>query len=124
MRLWNTGCATTTIFVVGLLPAAYAGEVVSWRNDGKGEFKAVTAPIHWSDKDGVAWKSRLPASSISSPVVTAQFAFVMAEPNRLLCVRLSDGKVLWDRAHEYEAVFSPQKVAEINNYWFSYADRG
>ena len=37
----------------------------------------------------------------------------MAEPNRLLCVRLSDGKVLWDRAHEYEAVFGPEKVNEI-----------
>jgi outer membrane protein assembly factor BamB len=37
----------------------------------------------------------------------------MAEPNRLLCLRLSDGELLWERAHEYEAVFGIEKAEQI-----------
>ncbi|MDB5336513.1 MAG: serine/threonine protein kinase, partial [Planctomycetaceae bacterium] len=62
---------------------------------------------------GIAWKSDLPATSISSPIVAGERAFVMAEPNRLLCFRLTDGELLWNRPHEYEVIFGLEKANEI-----------
>jgi outer membrane protein assembly factor BamB len=111
--LFIVACGTMALALTGLVQMAYSGDAVGWRHDGKGEFKALNAPTRWSLEAGLAWRIQLPATSISSPVVTGERAFVMAEPNRLLCVRLSDGKVLWDRTHEYEDVFRPTQVKEI-----------
>jgi outer membrane protein assembly factor BamB len=97
----------------GLIPMADAGESVGWRFDGKGEFNVVSAPTRWSRENGIAWKRQLPATSLSSPVVVDECAFVMAEPNRLFCFRLSDGELRWDRSHEYDAIFGPEKANEI-----------
>jgi outer membrane protein assembly factor BamB len=112
-KLLIAAYGTLVLAFNGLGQMAYAGDAVGWRGDGKGDFKALDAPTRWSRQEGIAWKTRLPATSISSPVVAGECAFVMAEPNRLLCIRLSDGKVLWDRPHDYEAVFAPEKVNEI-----------
>jgi hypothetical protein len=113
VHLWTAACAAIAIVSISLVPRAAAEDAVGWRYDGKGEFKAADTPTRWSGNEGIAWKSRLPAPSISSPVVAGPCAFVMAEPNRLLCVRLSDGKVLWDRAHEHEDAFGPQQAKQI-----------
>ena len=116
MRLLIAECGMIALALSGLGQMAYAGDAVGWRGDAKGDFKAPEAPTRWSREQGIAWKTRLPATSISSPVVAGECAFVMAEPNRLLCIRLSDGKVLWDRAHDYESVFGPEKVNEIKQH--------
>lgn len=97
----------------GLFPTAFAEEAFGWRRDGNGEFKASGIPTRWSREEGIAWKTPLPATSLSSPVVADKFAFVMAEPSRLLCLRLSDGELLWDCTHEYDAVFGAEKAKEI-----------
>src|SRR5215213_2539628 len=81
----------------GIFRMAYAADAVGWRFDGEGEFKAPNAPTRWSSEEGIAWKSQVPATSLSSPVVAGECAFAMAEPNRLLAFRLSDGELLWDR---------------------------
>jgi hypothetical protein len=60
----------------GISQMAYAGDAVGWRFDGNGEFKAPNAPTRWSREEGVAWKSQLPATSVSSPVVAGECAFV------------------------------------------------
>jgi outer membrane protein assembly factor BamB len=113
VNLWMAVCATTASASMCLVTRVPAEDAVGWRFNGAGEFKAVVPPTRWSDKEGIAWKSRLPATSISSPVAAGHCAFVMAEPNRLLCVRLSDGRVLWECAQDYEAVFDPDRVKEI-----------
>ena len=92
---------------------ASAADVVGWRSDGKGEFQASSPPTRWSRDSGIAWKSPLPATSLSSPIVAGDRAFVMAEPNRLICISLSDGKLIWERLHEYEDVFGPEKAKQL-----------
>ncbi|MDB5339124.1 MAG: bamB 2 [Planctomycetaceae bacterium] len=111
--LSSVACGMLALAVSGLFPMANAGDAVGWRSDGKGEFKALDAPTHWSRESGIAWKTKLPASSLSSPIVAGERAFVMVEPDRLLCFRLSDGELLWDRPHEYEVAFGPEKAKEI-----------
>lgn len=97
----------------GLFPVLYASDVVGWRYDGRGEFNVPSAPTRWSREEGIVWKTPLPATSLSSPVVAGEYAFVMAEPHRLLCLRVSDGEVLWENLHEYESIFGPEKTNEI-----------
>jgi outer membrane protein assembly factor BamB len=112
-RLSFAGYGAIALALGSFFHTAHAGDAVGWRSDGKGAFKALGAPTRWSRDEGVAWQTQLPATSISSPIVAGERAFVMAEPNRLLCFRLSDGELLWDRAHEYEDIFGPEKATEI-----------
>lgn len=116
-----SGSVRLLIFVYAMISIALssdfemicAGDAVGWRCDGAGKFRARNSPMRWSREKGIEWKSQLPATSLASPVVAGDRAFVMAEPNRLLCFRVSDGELLWDRSHEYDAIFAPEKVHEI-----------
>lgn len=113
VRLLIVAYATISMGLSSLFQMIYAGDEVGWRCDGNGKFTATDSPTRWSRENGIAWKSQLPATSLASPVVAGDRAFVMAEPNRLLCFRVLDGELLWDRAHEYDAIFDPEKVNEI-----------
>lgn len=115
VKLFTAVCGFVGISL-GLVPMACSGDAVGWRHDGKGEFKTSESPTKWSRTAGIAWKRQLPATSLSSPVVARQCALVMAEPNRLLCCRLSDGDLLWERSHEYEDVFGPEKANGIKQH--------
>lgn len=90
-----------------------AAEGSGWRADGTGRFPAINPPTHWSGDEGIVWKAALPATSLASPVVVADRVFVMAEPNRLLCYRAADGALIWERLHEFDAIFPAEKVKEI-----------
>lgn len=113
VRLLIAAYGVMAIALNGFFQISYAEDAVGWRHDGTGNFNASKSPTRWSRESGMAWKSQLPATSLASPVVAGECAFVMAEPNRLLCFRLSDGELLWERSHEYEAIFPPEKVNEI-----------
>lgn len=113
VRLMIAAYAMMSISLNGLFQLTYAGDEVGWRCDGKGKFTASDSPTRWSRENGIAWKSQLPATSLASPVVAGDRAFVMAEPNRLFCFRVSNGELLWERSHEYDAIFDPEKVNEI-----------
>jgi hypothetical protein len=90
-----------------------AGEGTGWRADGTGRFPSESPPTRWSRDEGILWKAELPSTSLASPVAISDRVFVMSEPNRLLCYRASDGTLLWDRPHEYDAIFPAEKVSEI-----------
>lgn len=94
----------------------HAADGTGWRADGTGRIAVQSPPMHWSRDDGIVWKTELPATSLASPIVVSDRAFVMAEPNRLLCYQFSDGALLWDRDHEYDAIFPAEKVYEIKQH--------
>ncbi len=97
-----------------LLPMiANAQEAVGWRGDGSGVFASVDPPIEWSKEKNVCWATKMPGRSNSQPVITGNRLFVCSEPFTLLCLALSDGKILWQRSNSYRDVTSPAEWTKI-----------
>jgi len=58
----------------------------------------ITAPTNVEyATSNIKWKTRLPAWSLSSPIVVGDRIFVTCEPDELVCVNRADGKILWRR---------------------------
>lgn len=83
-------------------------------NGAMGRSDARNLPISWSDDRNIAWKTTLPGPGASSPItfgdrifITCFTGFATSSPEpgdmanlkrHLLCLRLGDGKILWDTA--------------------------
>ncbi len=92
----------------GLLPALAAAERTATpetpfgrRGDGTGRFDDATPVTEWSETKNVAWRAKMPARSISQPVLAGEVLFTCAEPTTLLCLRRRDGTILWQKSHDY-----------------------
>lgn len=72
---------------------------IGWRHDGTGAFPTATPPTEWSSEKNVKWKVPLPGASWGTPVVVGDNLFLVSDPSEVLCVRRSDGKVLWKKSH-------------------------
>jgi outer membrane protein assembly factor BamB len=72
---------------------------VGWRNDGTGRFPTATPPTTWSAEKNIQWKVTLPGASYGAPIVVGENLFVVSDPGELLCIRRSDGKILWRKAN-------------------------
>ena len=77
-------------------------------------------PLTWTAKDNVRWKTELPGTGHSSPVVSKGKVFVAgcveAEKKRVLyCVDRATGKILWEKA----AVVSELEKKHNENSWAS-----
>ncbi len=77
-------------------------------------------PLKWSDTDNVKWKTELPGSGHSSPIVSKGKVFVAgcveAEKKRVLyCVDRSNGKILWEKC----AVVADLEKKHNENSWAS-----
>jgi len=89
------------LFVLPITPTV-AGEWPRFRGpNGSGISQATTIPVRWTEKDH-NWKIKLPGIGHGSPVVWKDRLFLMAEENDgtsriVLCVRTTDGKILWRR---------------------------
>jgi outer membrane protein assembly factor BamB len=76
-------------------------------------------PVQWSDKDGMLWKTAIPGLGNSSPIVWGKRVFLQSatedgKERLLLCLNVSDGKIIWSRS-------LPSSKAHINpkNSWAS-----
>ncbi len=65
-----------------------------WRGDGTGCFPGATPATEWSATKNVRW-STIVGSGYSSPVLAEGCVFVTAEPDKLICIDRSDGKIRW-----------------------------
>lgn len=100
------------VFAFGVsLPVSASDRVAGWRGDGTGSFSSTEPPIEWSLEENVVWKTPMPDWSNSQPVLAGDRLFVCAEPNLLVCVRISDGGILWQRTNRYEDVAGPEEWA-------------
>lgn len=88
-------------------------EPVGWRTDGTGKYPDANPPIHWSPTENVVWATPMPSWSNSTPIIVGDRLFVCSEPSTLVCVRLSDGHILWQSTNDYEDTVSPQEAADI-----------
>jgi hypothetical protein len=84
-------------------------------------------PTEWSDTKNLAWKTELPGPGSSSPIFVGDRVFVTCYTGdgtsrsapgdlsplqrHLICVALSDGKVLWDRP-----IFAKQPEDRFNGF--------
>ncbi|HKA06946.1 MAG TPA: PQQ-binding-like beta-propeller repeat protein [Gemmataceae bacterium] len=65
------------------------------------------------DSKNIRWMTPLPGRSTSTPILVGNRLFVMAEPDELLCLDKTDGRVLWSAAiNYYEALTSEEKRAQ------------
>ncbi len=112
-----------TLAVLGVLvalgaaapPSAAAEEWPQFRGPtGDGVSSATGVPVEWGATKNVAWKTRVPGSGWSSPVLsggriyltTAVDAGDGATSLRALCVDAAGGQILWD-----VEVFRPDAAA-------------
>jgi outer membrane protein assembly factor BamB len=57
-------------------------------------------PTHWSENDGILWKTPIPGVGNSSPIVSGDRVFLQAAAanggeRQLVCVSATTGKILW-----------------------------
>ena len=76
---------------------AFAGSV-GWRNEGTGCFPTATPPSEWSSDKNVLWKVALPVASYGAPIVVGDKLVLVSDPAEVMCVRRTDGKVLWQKS--------------------------
>lgn len=87
------------LFLVGLMVGGCQSldAPVGWRTDGTGIYGRARAPLQWSDQENVVWATEMPSWSNSMPIIVGDRLFVCSEPTSLVCLRRSDGKILWQR---------------------------
>jgi outer membrane protein assembly factor BamB len=84
-----------------------------WRHDGTGRFPGATPPVEWSKDSNILWKTRLPGPGFGSPVVVGERILVVSFPAELLCLRASDGKVLWQQSSTTVEVYGKDRAGEM-----------
>ena len=81
-----------------------------WRTDGTGRYADAQPPLTWSPTANVVWKTPMPGRSSATPVIADGRIFVCSEPTTLICVLLSDGKILWQRTNSYVDILLPEEI--------------
>jgi outer membrane protein assembly factor BamB len=95
------------LVVIGLaLTGAGVAAGANWPRfrgpNGTGVAADKDIPVTWDEQHGILWKIALPGPGNSSPIVWGKRLFTEAaskdgQQRMLLCVDVSDGKVLWSR---------------------------
>lgn len=88
-------------------------QMVGWRTDGTGKYLNAAPSTEWSAETNVVWKTSMPNRSNSTPVVVGDQIFVSSEPTTLVCVRASDGEILWQKTNTYLDMVPPEEVDKI-----------
>jgi outer membrane protein assembly factor BamB len=118
-----------------LTAAARAEEWPGWRGPrGDGTSAEKDVPSHWSQTDNVAWKTPIPGTGHSSPVIWGERVFLTTclEKERqrvLLCLDRRDGKLLWQRVvltaplekkHKLNSYASSTPATDGKHVWVSF----
>jgi hypothetical protein len=70
---------------------------VMWRFDGNAHFPNITPPRRWQSDSNILWRTPVGAGGYSSPIVVRDKVFVTAEMGNLVCLNLTDGRLLWTK---------------------------
>ncbi len=102
------------VFAVCLLGSSIAlAQISGWRIDSTGRYLDATPPTEWSAEKNVVWKTPMPDWSNASPTIVGDRIFVCSEPTTLICVRASDGKILWQRTNTYLDMVPSEKLDAV-----------
>jgi len=88
--------------------------VYGWRGDGSGCFPGATPCTVWGGpaKSNVLWAAET-EKSYAGPIVAGGNVLVTAEPDILVCVSRTDGKILWRKRNE--DFLTPEQKAAIQD---------
>ena len=87
---------------------------VGWRTDGTGKYPSATPPTQWAPDKNIVWSTPMPSFSNATPVLVGDKIFVCSEPDTLVCVSATDGKILWQRSNGYKDVATPEEAAQMD----------
>ena len=101
----NTHCIksliTATVCFVGI-PVSEAENWPQFRGPtGQGSSSEQGVPLTWSNTENVAWKTAIPGTGWSSPVIHGDHVFVTATTNdgrscHVICLERQSGKIRWN----------------------------
>jgi hypothetical protein len=91
-----------------LAGAALAADPVGWRTDATGRYPDAKPVLEWSTTKHVLWKMKTPSWSNATPVLAGEYLFITAEPTTLVCVRATDGEILWQKTNTYADLLGPE----------------
>lgn len=97
---------------VGAEPAD-SHSVAGWRGNGAGVFPQENPPIEWGDTKNLTWRVVV-GSAFSSPIVVGNQVLLTAEPSKIVCVDLEQGKIRWRdslKTDDLPPDFQPQSAA-------------
>jgi hypothetical protein len=82
---------------------------------GQGISKEKNLPLTWSLRQNLAWRTQIPGTGWSSPIVWENFAFVTSASSdgtscHLLCLDAATGTIVWDKDLFHQA--TSRKLAE------------
>jgi outer membrane protein assembly factor BamB len=70
---------------------------IIWRFDGNGRFPNIQPPGTWGADQNILWKTPVDVGGYSSPIVAGGKVFVTAEMGSLVCLDVTNGKLLWQK---------------------------
>ncbi len=111
-----------------------------WRGpSGQGYAHDDRVPLKWGETENVLWKTKLPGAGNSTPVVWGDRVFLTSASDggavrTVLCVRATDGKLLWERVaakgvpqektHAWNGHASPSCVTDGHHVWAFFGTPG
>ena len=114
-RMLNPTQTTLLVHLILLLvvSTAHGDAPFGFRVNGQGRFPDATPVTEWSSTSHVVWKTELPNFSNSSPALSGDRLYTCAEPTSLICLRLLDGKILWQRRNDYiDVLTNPEELTK------------
>lgn len=105
--------------LIALVPVVCSASdtIIGWRTDARGSYPDAQPPTKWSPTENVVWKTPLPGKSWGSPILVGERLFVPSDPAELLCIKASDGSIVWRKTNSAAQVLGEQKAAEIDANW-------
>lgn len=111
-----------TLLVLTLtLTRLTAAETVGWRSDGTGNYPQASPPTSWSTEKNVVWKTPLPGQGHGSPILVGDRILVGSAPAELVCLRASDGEVLWQQSGSAADVLGQERAGQLASQYESLA---
>jgi outer membrane protein assembly factor BamB len=92
------------VALIALASAVLAGDWPRFRGpNGAGIAMDKGIPIHFTEKEGVLWKTAIPGAGNSSPIVSGDRIFLQTAGNgggerQLVCIDAASGKILWSKS--------------------------
>jgi outer membrane protein assembly factor BamB len=111
--------AVALMVLICATSAVWAEDWPRWRGPrGDGTSQETNLPVRWSATDNIKWKTPIPGTGHSSPIVWGDRIFLTSchekEMQRLLlCLDRRDGRILWERV----VLTAPlEKKHKLNSY--------
>ncbi|MHC4887208.1 MAG: outer membrane protein assembly factor BamB family protein [Planctomycetota bacterium] len=107
--------ARTAEALLLVLMLASVSHADGWRTDGTGRYPGATPVAEWDAGTNVLWQVPTKAWGNATPVIAEDRLFIAAERMTLLCVG-TDGKMLWEKAHDPTASVAADVKKRIAAY--------